>query len=178
MLVLDVFRHRFPSHYELHSKIVNFLVTSLGLPNPFGVFTSVAVNTGGQVCMDDHTDPNNLAGSFCGVMSFGNINFRKSAFLVIKVGGMEYRFELPPGIPIFFPSALLLHSNSKIIGSDGYRGSIVYWMAGSVARWYMLNGRAVNQLSDVELKEWQSQARLRQHRNDVLALYPIVKTAS
>lgn len=169
-----MFRHRFPSHYVLQARIVAFLQARLGFANPFGVFTSCAINTGGRVCMSDHTDPDNFWGTFCGVMSFGDTDFRKSAFLIVKAGGVAYHFELPPGVLIFFPSAILLHSNSEIIGSDGYRGSIVYWMSGSVVRWYMLGGRAVCQLSEADKAVWTSSANIQKRRDAILSLYPSV----
>lgn len=127
--------------------------------------------------MEYHTDPNNFAGSFCVVIAFGSIDFHTSAFLLIKIGDTEYRFELPAGIPIFFPSALFLHSNSKIVGSGGYRGSVVYWMAGSVARWYLLNGRSVGQLPAEEKARWKGQQAVQERANRILSMYPKIKPA-
>lgn len=148
------------------------------MTSPFGIFTSFALNTGGRVCMVDHTDPNNFAGSFCVVIAFGSTDYRTSALLIIKIGDTEYRFELPAGIPIYFPSALFLHSNSEIVGSEGYRGSAVYWLAGSVARWYLLDGRAVGQLSAEEKACWGSKQAVHERAQQILSLYPKLEPSS
>lgn len=75
--------------------MIEFLEEKHGLISPFGVCTSFAFNSGGRVCMESHRDPNNFAGSFCVVVSFGSMDSRESAFLVVRIGDTEYRFELP-----------------------------------------------------------------------------------
>lgn len=128
---------------------------------PWGVFSAISVNSGGDVWTKRHRDSKNWATTFCAIVAFGKFDFTKSAFLYCEFNGVVYRIELPPGIPIFIPSALITHWNSKIVGPNEYRGSIVYWLSGALVRYMELNGRKVGDLEGEEKRAYHKGAQAR-----------------
>lgn len=127
------------------------------LKSLWGAFACIAINSGGQVVTFPHADIMNFAGGFCVIIAFGTYDFKKSAWLQVEVGSKKYSFELPPGVPLFLPSAFVIHGNSKIDSTDpGFRGSMVFWTSGALMRWFLLNGKAVSQLSAAHRKEWEA----------------------
>ncbi|KAG8918830.1 hypothetical protein FRC02_002092 [Tulasnella sp. 418] len=155
-------------------------MTQSTFPNPhverpslhqlWGVFASIAINFGSSVITLPHKDPDNYAYGYCVVVAFGTFDFTKSAHLIIEVGDENLIFELPPGIPIFFPSALLIHWNSRIVGPHEYRGSVVFWTSGKLFRWVDLGGRLVKSLTEEEKQQRRKRtADVAQH---AMSLYP------
>lgn len=127
-----------------------------GLSGPWGVFSGLAVNSGGSVATTEHTDSQNYPAGLCAVVPFGTYKFTRSALLCCVLDSNECRIEVPPGIPTFIPSALVTHSNTKIMGSDEYRGSLVFWLAGGLVRYMELGGKMVGKLSQQETDEWDA----------------------
>ncbi|KAJ7458305.1 hypothetical protein B0H11DRAFT_1737793, partial [Mycena galericulata] len=62
-------------------------------------------------------------------------------------------FQLAAGTPIYFPSALLTHYNSKLV-TMGMRGSLVAWTGASLFPYIDLGCRAVNDLTKAEKEKY------------------------
>lgn len=152
-----MFKKQFPEHYALYSKTMQYLRTRHpNLSTPWGVFSGLAVNSGGSVATTPHTDSKNYPAGLCAIIPYGRFDFTRSAFLCCDLGGNEYRLAVAPGIPTFIPSALVTHWNSKIVGLEEYRGSLVYWMAGSLVRYMELDGRMVSKLRGQAKADWDN----------------------
>lgn len=126
------------------------------LRTPWGVYSAISVNSGGKVSTRKHTDCKNYAAGMCAIVANGDFDFTQSAFLFVELGDVIYRIELPPGIPVFIPSALVTHWNSRIIGPREYRGSLVYWMSGALVRYMELEGRKVSDLERQERSNYEN----------------------
>ncbi|KAJ7228442.1 hypothetical protein GGX14DRAFT_345991, partial [Mycena pura] len=98
-----------------------------------------------------HIDMQNLGPGLCVVVPWGDFNPSIDCKLHVKELG--FTFHLAPGTPIYFPSALYTHYNSKLI-LMGVRGSLVAWTGGSVFQYVDLGCCAVNQLSCEEKAEY------------------------
>jgi hypothetical protein len=61
-------------------------------------------------------------------------------------------FELANGNTILFPSALLTHWNMMVQPHETQR-SIVFWTCGKSIRYYVMGGKLLNSLSQMERKE-------------------------
>jgi hypothetical protein len=85
------------------------------------------------------------------VIPYGSFDWQTDCHLVIEELGLE--FEVQAGVPIFFPSALFTHYNTRLI-SMGMRGSISAWTGASVFQWAELGGRAVSQLTQEEQRAY------------------------
>ncbi|KIO32894.1 hypothetical protein M407DRAFT_241301 [Tulasnella calospora MUT 4182] len=154
-----IFRCNFPDHHAHYRSMMSDLVSHPNLQSPllnlFGPWACCGVNSGGRVVSVWHQDVNNYSGNFCVIIPFDYFDYSQSARLVIDVGGgHSVGFELPPGIPFFFPSSLLAHYNTSIMGDDERRGSLVFWIPGPVVQWLELGGRPEKDLSPAELFEW------------------------
>ncbi|EIN04919.1 hypothetical protein PUNSTDRAFT_138109 [Punctularia strigosozonata HHB-11173 SS5] len=117
----------------------------------FYPFCSFCINMEG-IQYKLHEDCKNFATGMCYVIPFGDLDYKKEGQLIIKELNME--FEVAPGVPIFFPSALFHHYNSQLIGL-GIRGSFVAWTSGSLMQWVDLEGRALDQLTKAEVKDYK-----------------------
>ncbi|KIO29197.1 hypothetical protein M407DRAFT_228183 [Tulasnella calospora MUT 4182] len=156
---VGIFKTRFPKLYARYHDCMVYVVQHASLKdapiyNFWGVFASLAVNAGGQVWTLDHTDSDNYLGGLCVVVGFGPFDFRRSAKLVIDLGGESVEFELPPAIPLFLPSSIFSHYNTRIVGGDERRGSLVLWTSGKLFQWMDLGARCRKDLSAAELKLW------------------------
>ncbi|KAJ6495924.1 hypothetical protein DFH09DRAFT_1337118 [Mycena vulgaris] len=115
----------------------------------FYPFASFCINVSSHgVVTVEHIDPQNLGPGLCGVIPFGSFDPSKDCKLHVKELG--YTFQLAAGTPIFFPSALYTHYNSKLI-SLGMRGSIVVWTGASIFQYVDLGCRAVKELNKAEV---------------------------
>lgn len=126
----------------------------------FHPFASVAINMEGVQC-HEHRDSENLATGLCVVIPFGDFDPSKDGRLVIKELGLE--FELAPGVPIMFPSAMYTHYNTEL-KTRGLRASLVLWSGASLFQWVDLKGKAVKELSGTEKRLYNKKAaeRLRE----------------
>ncbi|KAJ7099736.1 hypothetical protein C8R44DRAFT_831694 [Mycena epipterygia] len=114
-----------------------------------------------------HIDLQNLGPGLCVVIPFGDFDPKKDCKLVIWELG--FVFQVAAGQPIFFPSALYTHYNTKLL-SMGMRGSIVGWTGASIFQYVDLGCRAVQDLTRDELKEYR--ARLKDRARDGFKLFP------
>ena len=123
----------------------------------------MAVNIGGKVVTDLHTDADNLADGLCVIVAGGSYDYMTSAYLVLDLGdGDVVAFELPPGVPMFFPSALVGHFNTEICYPDEEkRVSLVYWSSGKLFQYQDLGGRAMSQLTKEDVQAWVAAAKAR-----------------
>ncbi|KAG8938452.1 hypothetical protein FRC04_008588 [Tulasnella sp. 424] len=167
-LVNDIFKAQFPQLYAHYRECMIYVMQCTSLKdfpiyNLWGAFASLAVNAGGRVWTLNHTDSDNYFAGLCVVVGFGPYNFRRSAKLVIDLGNKSVEFELPPAVPLFLPSAIFTHYNTRIVGGDEQRGSLVFWTSGQLFQWVDLRGRCESDLSADELEEWVKgrQGRLR-----------------
>ena len=138
------------------------------LPRPWGVFTSIVINGGGRVVTKDHTDEHDQPG-MCVIFPFGTYDHTESARLVCEDLGVD--IEMPAGVPLLLPSALLRHRNTRIIGGqEVVRCSMVFWSAGGPFRWMDLGGKMVKNLTDDEkaARKARSSSRL----GEILSWYP------
>ncbi|GAA5860722.1 hypothetical protein JCM5353_003011 [Sporobolomyces roseus] len=105
------------------------------LPSLFGLFPMLCINvpSSGGVDCNLHVDYKNPAGGICAVIPFGEFDSSKHYWLVLNELGVVV--ELPAGVVLLFPSALIQHGNYHIVsaptiteaqrGSGIPRGSIV-----------------------------------------------------
>ncbi|KAI0037875.1 hypothetical protein FA95DRAFT_1506397, partial [Auriscalpium vulgare] len=98
-----------------------------------------------------HVDFFNLGPGWCMIIPFGDFDHRRDCRLVVEELGME--FEVAAGVPIWIPSATFHHYNTILV-SRGVRYSFTAWTSGSLFQWRDLNGRAVNQLSSEERRQY------------------------
>ncbi|KAJ7266306.1 hypothetical protein C8J57DRAFT_1229706 [Mycena rebaudengoi] len=147
----DIFKAEFPLLYARYAETAEKIAENVpGVSAAFFPWASFCINISAQgVVTLRHIDTQNLAPGICVVIPFGFFNPKLDAKLHIEELG--YTFQLAPGTPIYFPSALYTHYNSKLI-TMGMRGSIVGWTGASVFQYADLGCRAVNQLSASEKK--------------------------
>jgi hypothetical protein len=100
-----------------------------------------------------HIDLQNLGPGLCVVVPFGDFDPSRDCKLVVRELG--YVFQVAAGQPIFFPSALYTHYNTRLV-SMGMRGSIVAWTGASIFQYVDLGCRAVRDLSAAELREYKA----------------------
>ncbi|GAA5859352.1 hypothetical protein JCM5353_001998 [Sporobolomyces roseus] len=105
------------------------------LPSLFGLFPMLCINvpSSGGVDCNLHVDYKNPAGGICAVIPFGEFDSSTHYWLVLNELGVVV--ELPAGVVLLFPSALIQHGNYHIVsapttteaqrGSGIPRGSIV-----------------------------------------------------
>ncbi|KAJ6572379.1 hypothetical protein DFH09DRAFT_916621 [Mycena vulgaris] len=98
----------------------------------------------------------NLGLGLCCVIPFGQ--FEASQDCKLHIEELGYTFQVAAGTPIFFPSALYTHYNSRLI-TMGMRGSIVAWTGASIFQYVDLGCRAVMELSPEEYKECKQNLR-------------------
>ncbi|KAH7904056.1 hypothetical protein BJ138DRAFT_1107144 [Hygrophoropsis aurantiaca] len=102
----------------------------------FGVFFNFCINVPfrdglSRVHLYPHADRKNIAGGYCALYVYeGNKSFRheEKAWLVIWEAGLI--LELPPGVLLFYPSALFYHFNIDIGGTDGFlltKNAFINW---------------------------------------------------
>jgi hypothetical protein len=121
---------------------------------------------------NDHTNEHDQPG-MCVIIPFGRNDHRESARLVCEDLGVD--IEMPAGVPLLLPSALLRHRNTQIIGGhEVIRCSMVFWSAGGPFRWMDLGGKMVKDLTDAEkvARKARSSSRL----GEILSWYPVERT--
>ncbi|KAJ7229016.1 hypothetical protein GGX14DRAFT_555053 [Mycena pura] len=149
-----IFKAEFPLLYERYAHAARTVVGNVaGTSAAFFPFASYCINVGGRrgVSTEEHIDVQNLGPGLCVVVPWGD--FDPSIDCKLHVKELGFTFQLAPGTPIFFPSALYTHYNSKLI-SMGVRGSLVAWTGGSIFQYVDLGCRAVNELGREEKAEY------------------------
>lgn len=106
-----------------------------------------------------HLDPNDFKlGWYC-IVCTGNFYWKEMAYLCIDLGDEVIAFVLPPGIPLFLPSALFRHFNTWMRNAEGDRHSFVFWRPGSVPQWVELGYRTKASMSREEQREFMLKMR-------------------
>ncbi|KIY61703.1 hypothetical protein CYLTODRAFT_477178, partial [Cylindrobasidium torrendii FP15055 ss-10] len=131
------------------------------------VYAATTVNFGPRTQTLDHVDSANFAPGWCRVRAYGPYNPKKGGHLVFWDLGIA--IEFPPGASIFFPSALLVHSNLAI-GEDEERYSVTSYSAGGLFRW-KYNGGIPNEELEERLRETGNWADERKARAGRFKLY-------
>ncbi|KAK4690659.1 hypothetical protein P7C70_g9522, partial [Phenoliferia sp. Uapishka_3] len=86
---------------------------------PFGIFTLLTINRAkvGPVDVSPHLDYKNPAGGVCVVIPYGVFDSTRKHWLVLWDLGII--IEVPAGVAIAFPSALILHWNCNLVETAG-----------------------------------------------------------
>ncbi|KAJ7108451.1 hypothetical protein C8R43DRAFT_905355 [Mycena crocata] len=154
-------RVEFPDLYERYKNAVDYVAANIeGTEPAFSPFASFCINiatTGGVICTA-HIDLQNLGPGLCVVIPYGD--FKASADCKLVVWELGYVFQVEAGQPIFCPSALYTHYNTKLV-SFGMRGSVVGWTGASVFQWVDLEGRAVSELTPEQYEEYRANLKER-----------------
>lgn len=99
-------------------------------------FSAITLNIGPDVITIPHTDWLDLVGGWCSVTSLGNYDPTKGGHLILW--DLNLAIEFPPYSTIFFPSALLRHSNTEIQEGER-RSSITQYNSSGLFRWVAFN---------------------------------------
>ncbi|KIY61546.1 hypothetical protein CYLTODRAFT_320138, partial [Cylindrobasidium torrendii FP15055 ss-10] len=89
-------------------------------------------NLGPQTVCHGHCDDHDFSCGWSPLRSFGPFDYKKGGHVVLWELGVA--FEFPPGTRIFFPSALLTHSNTSI-QEDEERYSVTSYSSGGEFQW-------------------------------------------
>ncbi|KAF8223551.1 hypothetical protein L208DRAFT_1316292, partial [Tricholoma matsutake] len=135
----SVFTAYAPRVYEFYSSNLNILLNQ----SPFlrwnfqqSIFLAMTITFGPATITKPHTDPGNLSWGQCVITSLGEFNADRSGHLALWHLGLVIQF--PPGSTIIIPSAILLHSNVKILDGEE-RYSIMQITTGGLL-WWVYNG--------------------------------------
>ncbi len=128
------------------------------LQRPFNsIFTAVTYNLGPQVVCFPHVDFANLPFGFCAITAIGDFDPSKGGYCVLW--DCKLVIEFPPGSTILILSAVLAHSNVKVVAHETC-SSFAQYCAGALFRWVDHNFQAVASyhasLSEEELEELDS----------------------
>lgn len=105
---------------------------SLKYPYQDHPFSTITFNIGPKVITIPHWDRWDLVGGWCSVTSLGNYDPTKGGHLIFWDLGLAIQF--PPYSTIFFPSALLCHSNTEIQPEE-QRSSVTQFNSSGLFRW-------------------------------------------
>ncbi|KAI0037968.1 hypothetical protein FA95DRAFT_1506238, partial [Auriscalpium vulgare] len=145
-----VFKHEAPKLHGRYADTMDWIAVKTGCEALFYPFASFAFNIGDVSCRR-HVDFFNLGPGWCMIIPFGHFDHKRDCRLVVEELGME--FEVAAGVPIWIPSATFHHYNTQLV-SHGVRYSFTAWTSGSLFQWRDLNGRAVNQLTTDERRQY------------------------
>lgn len=95
-------------------------------------FSAVTFNLGPTALTKPHRDTEDHANNWCAVTSLGNFDHTKGGHIVFW--DLLLAIEFPPYSTIFFPSALLAHSNIAIQPGE-QRSSITQYTSNGLFRW-------------------------------------------
>ncbi|KAJ7432814.1 hypothetical protein B0H11DRAFT_1759710 [Mycena galericulata] len=151
-LPVAIFKAEFPLVYDRYAQAMDMVQEKVkGVTAAFYPFASFCINISSKgVIAFEHIDAGNLAPGLCVVIPWGYFDPAFDCKLHVELG---YMFQLAAGTPIYFPSALFTHYNSKLI-TMGMRGSLVAWTGASLFQYVDLGCRAVNDLTKVEKKKY------------------------
>ena len=124
--------------YQYYCSIQTRIVRrSLNVVNLWGVWPMLCINRG-RALLIPHFDPHDFKLGWCALGSNGRYNYATMAYLCMDIGDRIIAFVLPPGIPLFIPSALFLHFNTWVTEQEGERDAFIFWLPGDVAQWVEL----------------------------------------
>ncbi|KAJ7742965.1 hypothetical protein DFH07DRAFT_750097 [Mycena maculata] len=153
--VAAIFKAEFPLLSERYSEVADMIHAKFPhLEAAFYPFASYCVNVSARgVVTLPHIDMQNLGPGLCCVIPFGFFDAALDCKLIIEELG--FIFQVSAGTPIFFPSALFTHYNSKLV-TMGMRGSIVAWTGASLFQYVDLGCRSVGDLSKEERNKYHT----------------------
>jgi hypothetical protein len=108
-----------PSLWNFNVSTLNMLeVADKGISRQFDnhPFAGMTFNFGPRTCTLPHKDLKNLSWGWCPVTSFGTYNPTKGGHLVLW--DLRLVVEFPPYSTILIPSAILMHSNTRVRGNE------------------------------------------------------------
>lgn len=94
---------------------------------------STTFNFGPRTCTIPHKDLRNLSFGWCSVTSLGNYDPTKGGHLVLW--DLKLIVEFPPYSTIFLPSAIVMHSNTRIQAHET-RLSITQYSSAGLFSWF------------------------------------------
>ncbi|EEB93068.1 hypothetical protein MPER_08327 [Moniliophthora perniciosa FA553] len=129
-----IMKAHFPELHALYTRVLRKLTQQ----NPSLIpnfsqccFAAMTFNYGRAFTLR-HIDSLNLYCGLCAVMSLGSFDHTRGGHIVLWNLGLV--IELPAGCTIFFPSALIEHSNTPVAAHE-HRSSIVQYSAAGLFRW-------------------------------------------
>ncbi|KIY62017.1 hypothetical protein CYLTODRAFT_362105, partial [Cylindrobasidium torrendii FP15055 ss-10] len=96
------------------------------------VFAAMTVNLGPVSVTEPHRDPSNKPDNWCDITAAGNFDHKLGGKLVLVEPKLI--IEIPAGVTVFIPSALITHYNLPIAPGET-RYSITQYSAGGLFRW-------------------------------------------
>ncbi|KAJ7129699.1 hypothetical protein C8R44DRAFT_872931 [Mycena epipterygia] len=167
--VEGIFKAEFPLIHKRYADAADTIHEKYPhLQAAFYPFASFCININAKgVVTRRHIDVQNLGPGLCVVIPFGD--FDPTVDCKLHIVELGYTFQVAAGTPIFFPSALYTHYNSRLV-SMGMRGSIVAWTGASIFQYVDLGCRAVQDLSPEEYKMYK--ASLKAHVLAGFELFP------
>ncbi|KIY47710.1 hypothetical protein FISHEDRAFT_44764 [Fistulina hepatica ATCC 64428] len=96
------------------------------------IWATIAFNLGPRTITWRHRDFLNLPFGWCCITALGRFDYKKGGHLVLWELGLI--IEFPPGATILIPSAIIEHSNIRILPGET-RYSLTQYTAGGLFRW-------------------------------------------
>ncbi|KAK7032543.1 hypothetical protein VNI00_012941 [Paramarasmius palmivorus] len=154
-----VMRTQFPELHALYTRVIQKLVDqnpSLRPNFPGCCFAATTFNYDRAHTLR-HIDSLNLFCGLCAVMAIGDFDYTRGGHLVLWDLGLV--IEVPPGCTVYFPSALIEHSNIPIAKHES-RSSIVQYSAAGLFRWVHNGGMSDREFRSrahpKQLKSWKA----------------------
>jgi hypothetical protein len=116
-------------------------------------FPSTTFNFGPRVCTIPHKDLKNVSWGWCSVTSLGDYDPTKGGHLVLW--DLNLVIEFPPYSTIFLPSAIIMHSNTKI-GEEETRLTITQYMSGGLLSWLAHGHGPKGDKMESEMEWWNT----------------------
>jgi len=147
---------------------------SINVVHLWGVWPMLCINRRKALSIP-HFDPHDFKLGWCVICCKGRYNFATMAYLCIDIGDRIIAFVLPPGIPLFIPSALFLHFNTWVTEQEGERDAFIFWLPGDVAQWVELGFTTFKYFKETNSPEAMKELaiRLEEFWEQTIAQYPI-----
>ncbi|KAK7020599.1 hypothetical protein VNI00_017728 [Paramarasmius palmivorus] len=159
-----VMRTQFPELHALYTRVIQKLLQqnpSLRRNFPDCCFAATTFNYDRAHTLR-HIDSLNLFCGICAVMAIGDFDYTRGGHLVLWDLGLV--IEVPPGCTVYFPSALIEHSNIPIAKHES-RSSIVQYSAAGLFRWVHNGGMSDREFRSrahpKQLKSWKAHRKSR-----------------
>ncbi|KAF8887917.1 hypothetical protein CPB85DRAFT_1231941 [Mucidula mucida] len=124
--------HFFASHQTLYKQRPDLAPNFKHSVFPMACFNFAC--RGRNIICFKHRDVMNIPYGWCAITALGLFDYRKGGHLILWDYGVY--FEFPAGTTIYVPSALVVHSNTRLANPDiEERSSFTQYLPGSVLQW-------------------------------------------